>query len=131
MNPLLFLVLTVITGHPAVFDIVAKLQVSGGPQCPCLTVRFTNLGPDASNPFAYQVVEYRWLVQEKRYEVGKPLNSLNEGAVPSLSRSASVQRTYSLKLESGSTYLYKLEYTPALRDADDRNHTVELRYAFP
>jgi len=115
----------------APFDVAAKLQVSGGDKCPCVTVRFTNLGPDSSAAFSYQVVQYRWLASQKRYETGVAMNTLREGAVLGLKPSGSRQNTYFLKLDSGSTYLLKLEYTPALLDGNNTNHNVELKYSFP
>jgi hypothetical protein len=113
------------------YDVAAKLQLSGGDGCPCLTVRFTNLGPDSSRAFTYQVVEYKWLAAEKRYETGVALNTLREGAIPGLKPTGSQQKTYFLKLDSGATYLLKLEYTPALNDGNNANHNVELKYSFP
>jgi hypothetical protein len=94
-------------------------------------VRFTNLGPDSSRSFAYQLVQYRWVAGDRRYESGLPLNSLREGAVGSLMPSRSQQKTFPVRLDSGVTYLFKLEFTPALVDANYSNHTVELRYSFP
>jgi hypothetical protein len=120
-----------VTAQRAPFDVAAKLQVSGGEKCPCVTVRFTNLGPDSSSAFSYQVVQYRWLASEKRYETGVALNTLREGAVLRLKPAGSRQNTYFLKLDSGSTYLLKLEYTPALLDGNNANHNLELKYSFP
>ena len=120
-----------VAGQGASFDVAAKLQLSGGDGCPCVTARFTNLGPDSSRTFSYQLVQYRWLVAEKRYEAGVALNTLREGAIPRLKPTSSQQKTYILKLDSGTTYLFKLEYTPALRDGNNANHNVELKYSFP
>jgi hypothetical protein len=120
-----------VAAQRASFDIAAKLQLSGGDGCPCVTVRFTNLGPDSSSAFSYQVVQYKWLVTERRYEAGVALNTLREGTIPRLKATGSQQKTYALKLDSGSTYLLKLEYTPGLKDGNNANHNVELKYSFP
>jgi hypothetical protein len=120
-----------VTAQRSAFDVAAKLQLSGGDGCPCVTVRFTNLGPDSSRAFTYQVVQYKWIIAEKRYEAGVALNTLRNGAVARLKPTGSQQTTYPLKLDSGSTYLLKLEYTPALRDANSANHNIELKYSFP
>lgn len=121
----------VVAAQRSSFDVAAKLQLSGGEKCPCVTVRFTNLGPDSSRTFRYQVVQYKWLAAEKRYEAGIALNTLREGSIPGLKPTGAQQKTYFLKLDSGSTYLLKLEYTPALSDGNNANHNVELKYSFP
>src|SRR5688572_12873280 len=71
------------------FDIAAKLQLVGGVGCPCLNLRFTNLGPSRSTGFTYQVVQYKWLATEKKYGTGMDLNTQGEGAVPALGTTAS------------------------------------------
>ncbi len=120
-----------VAAQRAPFDVTAKMQLSGGDGCPCVTARFTNLGPDSSRAFTYQVVQYKWLPSEKRYEAGVALNTLRDGTIRPLKATGSEQKTYFLKLDSGSTYLLKLEYTPALRDGNNANHNVELKYSFP
>jgi hypothetical protein len=113
------------------FDIAAKLQLMGGDGCPCLNVRFTNLGPAGSPRFTYQVVQYQWLAPQKRYATGKDLNTQSEGAVPVLGPAASWQKSYPLTLETPSSYLFKIIYTPPLNDGNLANHSVQLRYVFP
>jgi|GEM_PF-2562067 len=113
------------------FDIAAKLQLVGGEGCPCLNLRFTNLGPSRSTGFTYQVVQYKWLATEKKYGTGMDLNTQGEGAVPALGTTASWQKNFALSLETPSSYLFKILYIPPLMDGNPGNHNIQLRYAFP
>lgn len=113
------------------FDIQAKLTLMGGDGCPCLNVRFTNLGPDSSRAFNYQVTQSKWLVGQKRYGTPVPLNKLSDGAVPALVINGYRQKNFFLKLDTGSTYLFKVVYSPTLNDANAANHNVELKYSLP
>jgi hypothetical protein len=113
------------------FDIQAKLTLMGGDGCPCLNVRFTNLGPENSKAFNYQVTQSKWLAGQKRYGTPVALNQFSEGAVPALAINGYRQKNFFLKLDSGSTYLFKVVYSPALNDANATNHNVELKYSLP
>jgi hypothetical protein len=113
------------------FDIQAKLTLMGGDGCPCLNVRFTNLGPDSSKAFNYVVTQSKYLVGQKRYGTPVPLNKLSDGAVPALVINGFRQKNFFLRLDGGSTYLFRVTYSPVLTDANSANHNIELKYSFP
>ena len=115
----------------SLWDISAKLVLMGGDGCPCINVRFTNLGPGTSTAFSYQVTQQKFLPAQKRYGAATTLNTLANGAVPSLASTKYWQTNYWLTMESGTKYLFKIVYSPTLIDRSLTNHNVELTYTIP
>jgi len=114
-----------------VYDLSARLQMIGGDGCPCLNLRFTNLGPSASTAFNFQVTQQKWIVGQKRYGAVQALNAMADGAVPLLAPARDWQKNYNLNLESGSRYLFKIKYSPTINDANNANHNIELTFTLP
>ena len=124
------------------FDIAARLLVFGGDGCPCLNVRFTNLGPLGSTAFLFQVTQQKFLPAERRYGAPTALksyetfreapgNPLEDGKVPALAATKYWQTNYYPSMESGSKYLFKITYSPSLIDMNSANHNIEITYTVP
>lgn len=110
-------------------DLSARLLLVGGDGCPCLTLKFTNLGPGPSPSFAYQISQQKLV--GKSYGAARMLNSLAEGAVPGLPLTGTWQKLHWLVLEHGAKYRFKVVYSPVLNDLNNSNHNVEITYQVP
>ena len=114
----------------SLWDIGAKMVVMGGDGCPCLNVRFTNLGPGTSSAFSYQVTQQKFLPAQKRYGAATALNA-TATAVPGLGATKYWQTNYWPTMESGAKYLFKIIYAPTLIDRTLTNHNIEITYTIP
>lgn len=122
------------------YDITARLRISSdGEGNHKLRVNFENIGPVNSPAFQFQA--YRYIQSPSGLGSGVAVNSLQNGSVPSLAaRSSGVKVIPGGKWEKyfdmsgivrGTTYVFRITYSPALNDANNANHKIELKYTAP
>jgi hypothetical protein len=92
-----------------------------------LRVRFTNLGPEPAPPFRYTL--YRQALAAVPEERGGAV--AGPDSVPTLAPQQHVDHRYRLPLARGTSNVFRIGYSPDLRDRNAANHQVEYRLSVP